>query len=167
MTNKLKYFIANWKMFGDLSSIKIIHRINRYFSRFSKFHIKNKIIFSVPYTLIYFFSKKIKSKFISIGAQNCHYKKNYGPFTGSINASMVKKSGAKYIILGHSENRLEGDTDQLIKQKIESAIRQKLIVIFCIGETRKEKNFSKTFSILRNQMRKSIDKKCNLSKIII
>ena len=72
----------------------------------------------VPNTLIYFFTTKIKSKFVSIGAQNCHHQKNYGSFTGSVNAMMLKKTGARYIILGHSENRSEGETNQLIKKKI-------------------------------------------------
>ena len=80
---------------------------------------------------------------------------------------MLKKIGAKYIILGHSENRSEGDTNGIIKKKIESALNQKLNIIFCIGETFKEKIRHKTFSILRNQIRSSIDKKYNLNKIII
>ena len=167
MTNKLKYFIGNWKMFGDFSSIKIIYQIHRFSFRFSKFHKKNKIVICVPNTLISFFAKKIKSKFLSIGAQNCHHHNNYGPFTGSVSASMLKKAGAKFIILGHSENRAEGDTNRIIKKKIESALKQKLNIIFCIGETFKEKIKGRTFSVLRNQMRDSIDKKYNINKIII
>ena len=167
MTNKLKYFIGNWKMFGDFSSLKNIYQIHRFCVKFNRIHKKNKIILCVPNTLIYFFTKKLKSKFISIGAQNCHHHQTYGSFTGSINASMLKKVGAKYIILGHSENRSEGDTSQLIKKKIKSALNQKLHIIFCIGETLKEKIKHKTFSVLRSQMRGSIDKKFNLNKIII
>ena len=105
MTNKLRYFIGNWKMFGNLNSFKIIYQIHQFSSRFHRFHKKNKIILCVPSTLISFFTKKLKSKFISIGGQNCHYHQNYGPFTGSVSASMLKSAGAKYIILGHSENR--------------------------------------------------------------
>ena len=167
MTNKLKYFIGNWKMYGDFSSLKIIHQIQHFCIGFKKYNKKNKIILCVPNTLIYFYATKIKSKFISIGAQNCHHHQSNGPFTGSVSASMLKKSGAKYIILGHSENRSEGDTNQSIKRKIGSALSQKLIIIFCIGETFNEKKEGKTFSVLRKQIRSSIDKKYNLNKIII
>ncbi|HJO77553.1 MAG TPA: triose-phosphate isomerase family protein [Pelagibacteraceae bacterium] len=167
MTNKLKYFIGNWKMFGDLSSLKIIYQVHKFCARFKRRGKKNKIILCVPNTLIYFFTTKLKSKFISIGAQNCHHHKTYGPFTGSVSASMLKKIGAKYIILGHSENRSEGDTGQLIKKKIELALKQKLNIIFCIGETFKEKKEDKTFLVLRKQIRDSIDKKYNLNKVII
>jgi len=165
MTNKLRYFIGNWKMFGDFGSFKIIHKINQ-FSRKSKNQFKKKIILCVPNTLIHFFKKKLKSKFISLGVQNCHYHQGYGPFTGSVNASMLKKAGAEFVILGHSENRAEGETNQLIKKKIESALNEELSVIFCIGETLKEKKRGKTFSILKNQIKSSLEKKFNVNKII-
>ena len=166
MTNKLKYFIGNWKMFGDFSSFKIIHKINQYLYREKNFN-KKKIVLCVPNTLIHFFKKKLKSKLISLGAQNCHYQETYGPFTGSVSSSMLKKIGAEYIILGHSENRFEGETNLIIKKKIISALNQKLNIIFCIGETYKEKSRGKTFSILRKQIKSSLDKKFINSKIIL
>ena len=165
MTNKLRYFIGNWKMFGDFSSFKIIHNINQ-FSRKYKNRFKKKIVLCVPNTLIYSFKKKLKLKFISLGVQNCHYHQGYGSFTGSVSASMLKKAGAEFIILGHSENRSEGETNQLIKKKIKSALNERLNVIFCIGETLKEKKSHKTFSILKKQIRSSIEKNFNMDKII-
>ena len=165
MTNKLKYFIGNWKMFGDFGSFKIIYQINQFSHKYQKSN-KKKIILCVPNTLIHYFKKNLKSKFISLGAQNCHYHEGYGAFTGSVNASMLKKMGAEYIILGHSENRSEGETNQLIKKKIISALNQKLNIIFCIGETSKEKKRRKTFSILRKQLKNSLERKFNINKII-
>jgi len=166
MTNKLKYFIGNWKMFGDFGSFKIINKINK-FSQKSQQKFNIKTVLCVPTTLLHFFNKKIKSKYISLGAQNCHHHNEYGPFTGSVSASMIKKSGAKFIILGHSENRSGGETNQLIKKKIKSALSEKLRVIFCIGETLKEKKAGQTFSILKKQIRGSLDKKFNLESVIL
>ena len=165
MTNKLKYFIGNWKMFGDFSSFKIIHKINQFGYKYKNSYEK-EIVLCVPNTLIYFFKKKLKSRHISLGVQNCHFHQNYGPFTGSVSASMLKRAGAEYIILGHSENRLEGETNQLIKKKIISALNQKLNIIFCIGETYKEKKGGKTFSILSRQIKSSLKKNFNMNKII-
>ena len=54
MTNKLKYFIANWKMFGDFSSFKIIKKTNQYLYKEKSLN-KKKVVFCVPYTLIDFF----------------------------------------------------------------------------------------------------------------
>ena len=56
-------------------------------------------------TLINFFTQNLKSRHIKIGAQDCHHYNDYGAFTGSVNASMLKNSGANYVIIGHSENR--------------------------------------------------------------
>ena len=167
MTNKLKYFIGNWKMFGDFGDFKIIHRINQFSYKSKNLLKKKKIILCVPSTLIHYFKKKLQSKFISLGVQNCHYHQGYGPFTGSVNASMLRKAGAEYIILGHSENRAEGESNKLIKKKIISSLNQKLNIIFCIGETLYEKKRSKTFSVLRKQIKSSLEKKFNLNKIII
>ena len=164
--NKLKYFIGNWKMFGDLDSFKIIKRIRQFYIKFRKSDKKSKIILCVPNTLIGFYKKKLNSKIILLGAQNCSQHKNYGAFTGSVSALMLKKVGAKFIILGHSENRMEGETPQLIKKKIKSALSGNLNVIFCIGETASEKKRGKTLSVLYNQLKNSIDKKFDLNKII-
>ena len=131
MSYKYKYFIANWKMFGDFSSLRIINSINNYVNKIKL--KKNKIIFCVPTTLISHFSNKLKKSNIFIGAQNCHYLDDYGPHTGSINSKMIKSAGANYVILGHSENRADGDTNNLINNKIKSAIKNNLVVIFCIG----------------------------------
>ena len=167
MTNKLKYFIGNWKMFGEFASIKIIAKIHKFLTKFKKNNKRNKIIVCVPNTLINYFVNNLKSNHIDIGAQNCHHKNFNGPFTGSVSASMIKSAGAKYIILGHSENRADGDTNQSIKEKIESAQKNGLNVIFCIGETLKQKRNNKTISVLNNQIFKSISKKNNFKKIII
>jgi triosephosphate isomerase (TIM) len=165
MTNKLKYFIGNWKMFGDFSSFNIVAKINKFYKKNKKLN-KSKIILCVPSTIINHFQKKLKSNGIFLGAQNCHHNKGYGSFTGSINSKMLKNAGAKYIILGHSENRFNGDTNHLIKQKIISALDEKLTVIFCIGESFKDKKDKKTFSVIRNQLKGSLLKSLNLNKII-
>ena len=57
---------------------------------------------------------------------------------------MISKLGVKYIILGHSENRASGDTDSIIKQKVELALKNNFVVIFCIGENKLEKRKNRT-----------------------
>ena len=166
MTNKLKYFIGNWKMFGDFNSFKIINKINQYAKK-HKSSAKSKIVLCVPNILINFFNKRLKRKSISIGAQNCYHEEGYGPFTGATSARMLKKMGAEYIILGHSENRAEGETPKLIKKKIMSALNQKLNIILCIGEKYIDKKKRKTFSVIRKQIKGSLEKKFNMNKIII
>ena len=141
MTNKYMYFVANWKMFGNLKSINTLDKVIK-FSK-SKEIKKGRLIYCPPYTLITSFFKKFEKCLIDIGAQNCHENDDYGPHTGFINSKMLKSIGANYVILGHSENRKRGESDKLINLKIRSAIKAKLKVIFCIGETSKEKKKEK------------------------
>ena len=65
---------------------------------------------------------------------------------------MIKNVGCKYVILGHSENRISGDSDKIINLKVKSSIKENLKIIFCIGETLKEKKKNKTNLILKKQL---------------
>ena len=165
MSYKYKYFIGNWKMFGDFSSLRIINSIKNYVNKIKL--KKSRIIFCVPTTLNSHFSNKLKKSKIFIGAQNCHYLNEYGPHTGSINSKMMKGAGAKYVILGHSDNRTDGDTDNIINNKIKSAIRNNLVVIFCIGETLKQRKQKLTNKILSLQIDKGLKLVKSLKKIIV
>jgi triosephosphate isomerase len=165
MTNKYMYFVANWKMFGNLRSINTLNKVIK-FSK-SKEIKKGRLIYCPPYTLIGSFFSKFKNCLIDIGAQNCHENDNYGAHTGFINSQMIKNVGANYVIIGHSENRKKGETDKLINLKIKSAIRAKLKVIFCIGETLSEKQKGKTKLILSKQIRLGLNKIKKRSNIFI
>ena len=163
MTNKI-LFIANWKMFGDLNSVKSIQSV---INLSKKKNYKNaKIIYCPPYTLLNNFVIKTRKTNLDVGAQNCHYEINTGPFTGSISSTMIKKLGAKYVIIGHSENRSNGETNNLINKKIHSAILNNLNVIFCIGENLFEKKNKKTNKILKKQIDIGLKKIKKIDKII-
>ena len=159
------YFIANWKMYGNLSSLNTLDKVIK-FSK-SKEIKKGRLIYCPPYTLINSFSKKFKNCQIGIGGQNCHENESYGAFTGSVNSRMLKNAGAHFVIIGHSENRIKGESDKLINLKIKSALKAKLKVIFCIGETLGEKRKRKTQSILSKQIKIGLNNIKNKSNIFI
>jgi len=165
MTNKFRYFIANWKMYGDLNSLKSINKVIK-FAKSNK-NKRFKLIYCPPYTLLSAFCAKLQKSPLSVGAQNCHQEIEYGAFTGNINAKMIKNLGAKYIILGHSENRANGDTDIIINKKINSALKQKLTVIFCIGETLSQKKRKETNKIISKQITQGLKRFKKNSRIII
>ena len=165
MTNKFRYFIANWKMYGDLNSLKSINKVIKFAKLYNKKRFR--LVYCPPYTLLHAFSTKLKKSPLSVGAQNCHVESEYGAFTGNINAKMIKNLGSKFIILGHSENRANGDTDEVINKKINSALKQKLIVIFCIGETLFQKKRKQTNKIIKKQIIKGLKGLKKISRIII
>ena len=159
------YFIANWKMYGDLKSVNTLDKVIK-FSKSNK-NNKFKLIYCPPYTLLSLFSSKLKKTNINIGAQNCHVNDGYGAFTGSVSSKMIKNVGANHVIIGHSENRAQDDTNLIINRKIKAALMNKLRIIFCIGETLMERKRKKTKKILSNQITQGLKGVKNLSNIII
>ena len=165
MTNKYMYFIANWKMFGNLKTLDTLNKVVTFVKKLKK--NKFKLIYCPPTTLISPLAKKLKFTSIEIGGQNCHESQSFGAYTGQINSKMLKDVGAKYIILGHSENRQLGENDNLINLKIISSMKSGLKIIFCIGETLKQKKKKITKKVLANQINNGLKKVRNKKKILI
>jgi len=166
MTNKYMIFVGNWKMFGGLNSLNSLHKVIKFFKTFEKKKF-TKIIYCPPSTLIRPMSKKLQNTRIDVGAQNCHENKAYGAFTGAINSMMLKSVGARYVIIGHSENRQNGENNKLINQKIKSALDSGLKVIFCVGETLNEKRKKITKKVLEKQIKFGLKKIKDKKNIII
>ena len=167
MANNIKYFIGNWKMFGVPNSVRILDKINRFVKSDKKFNHKYKTVITPPHTLVQSYAKFFLKKKISIGAQNCYHKDGFGANTGAISSLMIKSVGAQYVLVGHSDNRSEGDTDAMLKNKVENSLNNKLKVVFCIGENKEQKLSNKTFKILENQLKNVLEKKFNFTNIII
>ena len=162
----MRYFIGNWKMFGVPKSINILNKINS-FNVKDKNRNKYRVIITPPYTLIETFSKYFKNKKISIGSQNCYQKEQFSSNTAAVSPYMLRSVGAKYTLVGHSDNRSEGDTDAMLKDKVQFALKNNLKVIFCIGENKSEKKNKKTLSVLKRQLTKVLEKKFNKNNIIV
>jgi len=165
MTNKYMYFIANWKMFGDLRTLNSLDKVIKFSKNIKK--NKFKLIYCPPSTLIRPLSKRLKKTKIQVGAQNCHHSHDFGAYTGQVNSRMLKSVGAKYVIIGHSENRQLGEDDKLINLKIKSSIKAGLKIIFCIGETLREKRNKKTNQVLAKQIKNGLNSIKNKSNIIL
>ena len=71
---------------------------------------------------------------VGIGAENCNANAS-GAYTGEIAANMLSDAGCKYVILGHSERRAMGETDQDVNAKVHAALENGLTPIMCVGET--------------------------------
>ena len=135
--------VANWKMNGTRQSVT--EWIDSVSGNIDIDNI-NPCIFCPPACYLEHARALIEkhNNHIKLGSQilnSTHYDE---PLTGGISAKMLKDVGAEYVIIGHSENRKKGETDKLINLKIKSAIKAKLKVIFCIGETLSDKKKRKT-----------------------
>ena len=152
-------------MFGNLQSLNSVSKVASFVKKFKKNKIK--LVYCPPATLINSLSKKLKLSSIDVGAQNCHQGETYGAYTGHMNSYMLKDAGAKYIILGHSENRQTGENNKLINLKIKNSIKSGLKIIFCIGETLNQKRKKNTKKILSQQIIQGLKNIKNKKNIII
>ncbi len=162
----MRYFIGNWKMFGVPKSVNILNKINSFHTK-DKNRKKYRVIITPPYTLIQTYAKSFKNKKIYIGSQNCYQKEQFSSNTAAISPYMIRSVGAKYSLVGHSDNRGEGDTDTMLKNKVHFALKNNLKVVFCIGENKSDKKNKKTFNVLKKQLTKVLDKKFDKNNLII
>ena len=137
----------------DIASLNPVIKLSK-----QKKYRNLKIVYCPPYTLLDLMKNKIKNSKLNLGAQNCHTNSDYGAFTGSINSKMLKFIGAKFVIVGHSENRNFGDSDFSINKKIKSALKENLKVILCIGETLNERRKKITKKVLKKQIENGLSK---------
>lgn len=91
---------------------------------------------------------------LKLGSQNCFF--SAGPFTGEISPQMLRDLGCEYVIVGHSERRALGESDELINKKIKAALEIGLKPVLCIGETEKERKQGKTKEVLKCQLKKCL-----------
>lgn len=106
-------------------------------------------------------------RIIKLGGQDCHAH-DKGAFTGDISAKMLKDCGAWYVILGHSERRKhQGESDQLIAKKTIAAVKQNLVPIICVGESKAQRENGKFHDFIINQLEHSIPKDLPIAKLIV
>ena len=110
------------------------------------------LIICPPATLVAHFAALARGSRVAIGGQDCHAEPA-GAYTGDIAAEMLKDAGARAVIVGHSERRhYHGETDAMVRAKALAARRAGLLAIICVGETRAERDASKTHTVVRAQL---------------
>jgi triosephosphate isomerase len=123
------YIVGNWKMNGTRALLQEARAIDRAAKRI----MKVELAIAPPFTLLHAAHKEAEQ--IAVGAQDCHPLPD-GAHTGDISATMAADSGAKFVILGHSERRGDhGESDALVADKITAALDAGLRVIVCCGES--------------------------------
>lgn len=118
---------------------------------------KIQLVICPPF--IYFsHAKKIisKSNNIFLGAQNAFWEIE-GAFTGEVSPEMIKNYGTTYVILGHSERRALGETDEMVAKKALSCLKTGFKTIVCVGEKTRDEQ-GNYLSFLRDEIRNSLNK---------
>lgn len=118
--------------------------------------LKCDVVIGTPFTHLASIAAAIDTNVIGVAAQNCA-DKDKGAYTGEVSAAMVASTGAKYVILGHSERRAYyGETAEILKEKVKLALTNDLTPIFCIGEVLEEREANKQNEVVRAQLADSL-----------
>ncbi|MDR2464440.1 MAG: triose-phosphate isomerase [Holosporales bacterium] len=138
-----KIIIGNWKMNGDK---RLIDEFAPLLSTSSY-----DCVMCPPFTLIDVARSNFPAS-VFVGAQDCSMFDN-GAHTGEISCKQIFDVGGTHVIIGHNERRANnGDSDEVVAQKVKCAIRNKLIPIVCIGESKEEYDCGKTIEIVKKQI---------------
>ena len=114
------------------------------------------VIIGTPFIHLASVVDAIDTNKIGVAAENCADKAS-GAYTGEVSAQMVASTGAKYVILGHSERRAYyHETPEILKEKTILALANGLAPIFCIGEVLEEREAGKHFDVVKAQIEESL-----------
>ncbi len=164
-----KIVVGNWKMNKTLDEGQLLaDEIIKAFSVQTADHVLK--IIAPPFILLASVADKLKSlSGFETAAQNCHHISS-GAYTGEVSAAMVASTGTNYVIIGHSERRLYfGENNNLLAQKVNTALANKLTPIFCIGENLTERNANQHLEVIMKQLKEALFHlpSADFSKIII
>ena len=160
---KDKIIIGNWKM--NPLTIKEAEKLFNDIKKSVSYVRKTTIVICPP--LLYLEKLKKISRKINLGAQDAFWG-DVGAFTGEVSAEMLYNAGIKYVILGHSERRTLGETNELVNKKIKGSLSAGLTPVLCVGESMRDENHS-YFNLVKTQLEECLNgvKKTFASKIII
>ncbi len=140
----MKIIAGNWKMNGTPDALANM------IDRLENITTDNMVILCVPFTML-----RNGNAVVQIGAQDVS-RHTSGAYTGEVSAAMIADTGAKYVIVGHSECRqYHGDTNEIVRARAAAAIAAGLVPIICVGETAAERDAGKTLEIVARGVRES------------
>ena len=116
------------------------------------------VVIAPPFTSLTAAAEAATGSTIGVAAQNLHWERE-GAFTGEISVGMIHGTGARLVIIGHSERRtLFGETNETVNKKTHAAITGGLVPIVCIGETLEQRDRNETMAVLDRQIKEGLDR---------
>jgi triosephosphate isomerase len=151
MTRK-KIVAGNWKMNNGLQETKYL--INELLKETNQSGCE--VMIAPSFVSLKTSIDFLKNKDIEVISQNVH-QKNDGAYTGEISAKMLSSIGIKTTIIGHSERReYFNETHEILKNKVDTSLKNSINIIFCFGEELKDRKNNNHFTIISNQISESL-----------
>ncbi len=149
MKRNIPLIVGNWKL--NPQSQKKAADLSSGIARSHKKKAEPYVAIAPSYSHLSEVSKKIKSSTVSLGAQDVSLEP-MGAFTGEVSAMQLRDLGCEFVIVGHSERRAMGETDEVVKQKALLALKNKMTPIVCVGESKRDSH-GEFFGFVENQLR--------------
>ena len=145
---------ANWKMYKTPAEAKAFTDA---FLPLVASHTRDEIALFPSVTSLATVVEAVAGSNVAAGLQNMHFAED-GAYTGETSAAMLKAVGATHTLIGHSERRQYFcETDEVVNQKLKTALKHKLIPIVCIGEVLAEREAGETEAVLVRQITRGFD----------
>ncbi len=159
-----KIIVANWKM--NPKTLREARKNFLHIKKTAEKLTKVQTVICPPFIFLEPISKETSRKCM-LGAQDVFWKKE-GAYTGEISPAQLYNLNVSHVILGHSERRRLGETDEIVRDKIKAAFEYRLNVILCIGESKRDEE-GHYLAFLKNEIKKSLERipKKQLARIII
>lgn len=154
---------ANWKMHGALDWVKKPVQFDTLLPAKDRKAID--VLICPPALYVATMVEPAMDNNVFIGAQDCH-SDDSGAHTGNISAMQIAETGARYVIVGHSERRAGGETDADVQAKAGAALRHGLTPIICVGETLEQREAGQAQSVVGAQLQASVPDSNNARLVI-
>jgi triosephosphate isomerase (TIM) len=144
-----KIVAGNWKMNLTASAAnELFDKVNAIISR------NVDVLVAPPFVYLQAFAGKCKN--VSIAAQNCSAFDS-GAYTGEVSAAMLKSLQVNYVIIGHSERRAYfGETNEILRNKIDLALSNGLQPIYCCGESLEQRESGIEKTVISDQLAQAL-----------
>ncbi len=150
----MKTIVANWKMNVGVRESVALARASLLLLR-GKRNVPNLVLCSSAAALSEV-RKVLARSSASLSAQNMAYEEQ-GAFTGETSVRSLVELGVSYVLVGHSERRaLFSETDDVINKKVLLALKNKLVPIICVGETKEQRKNDETKEVIKSQISKAL-----------
>ncbi|OMH33790.1 triose-phosphate isomerase [Motiliproteus sp. MSK22-1] len=146
--------IGNWKMHGTSASN---HQLLEQLLPLLKPDTQVAIAVCPPYPYLSQVKAMIGGN-LALGAQNLNMQEK-GAHTGEVSGPMLKDTGCRYVLVGHSERReIYGESDLIIAEKFAVAVASELIPVLCVGETLKQRKTGQSIEVVSSQIKSVIQR---------
>ena len=144
---------GNWKMYGSGERVaRFCRALNE-----ARFAGDVDVLLFPPVGYLAAFVAGLESRRVELGAQDLHIEPE-GAYTGEISGGMIKDLGGRWVLVGHSERRLNrGEGNELVAAKYASALKAELTPIVCVGESLREREAGAARDVVKEQLQVVLD----------